>query len=572
MLVMTSMTEYGKLAKIKKSKQIKTHQSIMKLKYALIALLTVSFFGCDDNTAGLGLGLFPGGDQGIKGQLSTFDVTTESVLAGSIYAKTNIGYVGKFTDPTFGTYKAGFMAGLNCPEGLTFPAVYTVTQSSNGNPSKATGVMVGDESEDNKDVTFIKDSNGKIIGNIHTVEVYMLYNGYFGDSLTACRLSLYELNKKLSTPDAYLTSIDPTSYCNKSTGLLGTKAYTAVDMSIKDSLRNSSSYSPNIRVNLKSQIAERVGGTILKASRDYGKDLYKHFGDSFKGLYVESDYGDGTILYVNQVQMNVVYKCYATDSITGLKLKKKVKEEGDLTYKDSTYYTYRTFLSTREVIQANSLENDENAINDLINNSLNCTYLKTPSGIFTEATLPIDKIESKLLGDTLNAVKLAFSNYNQDSDKKFGMSIPTNVMLIRKQIKDSFFKKNQLHDGISSFLTANSSNQYTFSNITKLINACIAEKNKAIQDLEKGPITITRDDNTTVTVTNLEDWKKESGWDKVLLIPVLLTYDSTTSTNSNIISIQHDLKPGYVRLKGGKKNDQSFNNIKMEVTSTHFDR
>ncbi len=29
----------------------------MKAKYALIALLAITFFGCDDNTGGLGLGM-----------------------------------------------------------------------------------------------------------------------------------------------------------------------------------------------------------------------------------------------------------------------------------------------------------------------------------------------------------------------------------------------------------------------------------------------------------------------------------------------------------------------------------
>ena len=87
----------------------------MKAKYALIALLAITFWGCDDNTAGLGLGMFPGSDQNINGKLSTFDVTTESVHAGEIYAMTNVGYVGKFTDEIFGTYQAGFLAELNCP-------------------------------------------------------------------------------------------------------------------------------------------------------------------------------------------------------------------------------------------------------------------------------------------------------------------------------------------------------------------------------------------------------------------------------------------------------------------------
>ena len=59
----------------------------MKAKYALIALLAITFFGCDDNTGGLGLGMFPGNDQNIKGKLSTFDVTTESVKTGDILRK-----------------------------------------------------------------------------------------------------------------------------------------------------------------------------------------------------------------------------------------------------------------------------------------------------------------------------------------------------------------------------------------------------------------------------------------------------------------------------------------------------
>ena len=48
----------------------------MKAKYALIALLAITFWNCDDNTAGLGLGMFPGSDQNINGKLTTFDVTT----------------------------------------------------------------------------------------------------------------------------------------------------------------------------------------------------------------------------------------------------------------------------------------------------------------------------------------------------------------------------------------------------------------------------------------------------------------------------------------------------------------
>lgn len=267
----------------------------MKTKYALIALLAITFWGCDDNTAGLGLGMFPGSDQNINGKLSTFDVTTESVHAGKIYAMTNVGYVGKFTDETFGTYQAGFLAELNCPSGMTFPGVYDGTALDE--EKKATRVMVGDDNEDNKDVTFIRDDNNKIIGNIHTIELYLWYSSYFGDSLTACRLSVYELSENLDTEHAYYTNINPENYYNHAdpNSLLGTKAYTAVDLSVKDSIRNLSTYVPSVHVSFRDEAAKEIGKEIIRKANELGVNLdNKEFRKIFKGIYVKSDYGDGT--------------------------------------------------------------------------------------------------------------------------------------------------------------------------------------------------------------------------------------------------------------------------------------
>lgn len=523
----------------------------MKAKYALIALLAISFYGCDDNTAGLGLDMFPGNDQNINGKLSTFDVITESIETGNIYAKTNIGYVGKFTDEKFGTYQAGFLTQFNCPDGLTFPEVYKETKDANGNVISATGRMVITKDDDN-DIEIITDDNGNPIGNIRTVELYLIYDSYFGDSLTACRLSVYELGgenkKKLSTENAYYTNIDPTEFYD-SKNILGTKAYTAVDLSAD---RTASDYVPFVRVSFNKDKGNEVGSNILKAARSAGSNFNeKLFRDAFQGIYVNCDYGDGTVLYTYQSQLNVVYKCYATDSITGIKLKMK---DGS---RDSTYYTWRPFLSTKEVIQANQLRNDPTILQSLIKEENN-TYLKSPAGIFTEATLPLNEIETQLDGDTLNAVKLAFTNYNQTSDKKFGMSMPSTVMLIRKSMKDSFFENNKLTDNTSSYLASHSttSNQYVFNNITKLINACINERKAAINELkETGSIKLKDDKGNVIeTLSSIQDWETKTEWDKVVLIPVLVTYDTSNSTTGqpNIIAVQHDLKPGYVRLKDRK--------------------
>ncbi|WP_333697600.1 DUF4270 domain-containing protein [Bacteroides congonensis] len=568
----------------------------MKAKYALIALLAITFFGCDDNTAGLGLGMFPGSDQNINGQLTTYDVTTESVPAGQIYAKSNIGYVGKFTDELFGTYQAGFLAELNCVEGTTFPGAYNYEKNTSfDNKNKPTLTMVGPggNEADKKDITFVTDKKGNIIGNIHTIELYLWYDSYFGDSLTASRLSVYKLGeaaKELDEGNAYYTNIKPEEFYNPK-NLLGTKAYTAVDLSVKDSIRNLSSYVPSVHVSFKEEAAKEIGAKIIRKAYESGANFdRKALKEAFEGIYVKSDYGDGTILYIDQVQMNVVYKCYAIDSISGKILPKKAAvEEGES--KDSTYYGYRMFNSTREVIQANSLDNDQTAMENCISNP-DLTYIKSPAGIFTQVTIPVSEIAEKLQGDTLNAVKLGIPIYNETSEKKFGMTKPRSVLLIRKKYKDTFFEKNQLSDGTTSSLFNYADNslsftQYTFNNITQMINNCLAdgEREAAEKEIHKNgfimvPVTDLKGNITEERATTIEQWEELSDWNKFILIPVLVTKDSSSSnsyygTSANVISIQHDLKPGYVRLKGGSKKGADGkpdpnNVLKLEVVSTNF--
>ena len=245
--------------------------------------------------------------------------------------------------------------------------------------------------------------------------------------------------------------------------------------------------------------------------------------------------------------MDVAFLEHARDSITGAKLH-------TYTGKDSVIYAGRSFTSTREVIQANKLENGTK-IEECIGQK-DCTYLKSPAGIFTEVTLPIEEISNKLGNDTLNAVKLSIPIYNEaTSDKKFGMSVPRSVLLIRKKYKDDFFKNNELSDGIKSSLFDYSSSTtsltaYTFNNITQMVNDCLADKDRG------------------------EDWNK------FVLIPVLVTKDSSSNSyygsSSNVISIQHDLKPGYARLKGGayateaSPEEQDKYKLKLEVVSTSF--
>ena len=52
--------------------------------------------------------------------ITTYELTTNSDLSGPFFAKTSVGYVGKFTDKEFGEYEASFLAQLNSPDGISF--------------------------------------------------------------------------------------------------------------------------------------------------------------------------------------------------------------------------------------------------------------------------------------------------------------------------------------------------------------------------------------------------------------------------------------------------------------------
>ncbi|WP_321332815.1 DUF4270 domain-containing protein [uncultured Bacteroides sp.] len=478
----------------------------MKVKHLWIITLILAFFGCDDNTGNLGLGMLPGSDK-IAVATTTFDVSTQSILAGPVFAKTSSGYVGKFTDPEFGFYESGFLTQLNCTDSLKFPY----------------NVMAGDTA--------------------YVAELVLYYSHYFGDSLNACRMSVYQLNKTLDK-NRY-TDIDPEKYYSKD-NLLGRKAYTAVDLSISDSLRATSDFYPYIRFVLP----KKFGDDIIKKNKENPEFFYNadaFIKNIFKGIYVKSDYGDGTILYIDQVNLNIVFNCHYTDSL-GHFLK---KQDGT----DSLYYGKRTFAATKEVIQANQFTNSDKLQAKV--NEKDWTYIKSPAGIFTEATLPIQEIDNKLSQDTLNVVKLNLVYYAQKKENQFSMSPPDYLLLVREKDMKTFFENNQLPDNVTSFLAqrnTSGTNQYTYSNLSRLITTCVAEKNEAKKKAGSS--------------WNEQQWTESNPlWNKIVVIPVAVNTTQDTSGNVTIASIQNDMKPSYVKLKGGANTK-----LKLEVTYSQFNK
>ena len=127
----------------------------MKIKYLYAWLIAAVLFSCDDSTTGIGDSTISAGDK-INSGVATYNVSTRSILADSVYARTNTAYLGKYTDPQFGEFTADFIAQFNCTDNFTFP---------------------------------------ETIQEITGIQLKLYYTSFFGDSLNAMRMQIDTLNK-----------------------------------------------------------------------------------------------------------------------------------------------------------------------------------------------------------------------------------------------------------------------------------------------------------------------------------------------------------------------------------------
>lgn len=516
----------------------------LAIKSVLLSLLVFSIISCDDTTDTIGWEIMPESDA-IFTDVASFDVKSESIMADSVYARTETGYLGRYSDPEFGYYEASFLAELNCTEDYKFPELYKYDETA----KKATGMMAGD--------------------SCTNIKLVVYYSKWFGDSLTANTLSAYKLNERwLDERNGNgrfyrYTNIDTDKYYNKS-DLLGTKAYTAHDFSVSDDERNGTdsdglaTYYPNVTIELDKEI----GQNILQLNRthpEYFKNAQTFIENVFPGVYLKTSNGDGTILYVDYVALQMQFRFHYLDD-DGVALKKTQTDDFGTIGDDSLYYSAQTlFASSREIIQANKFTNSDK-LKEKIKETEN-TYIKSPAGIFTSLTLPYDEIYAKLANDSLNAAKLSITNYEQVSDYDFSMEAPQHLLLIRKKDMKRFFENNELADSKTTFTTthnATENNKYVFNNIARLITTAIKEKREA-----KAAVGL--------WTSEMENkWVEEN---TLLLVPVeLTTYTDPTTYQTSTIGLQHDLEPTYSKLVGGTatENNRLKNPLKLDITFTRI--
>lgn len=353
---------------------------------ALLGVFTLFFVACDDSNTDIGSSVMPSGDQ-ISVGADTFRIQTENFIAPYMISNQDSFLLGTYYDETFGTTHADVLAQVKHPENFKYRSG-TVADSA---------VLV------------------------------LYYKKFAGDKHSPMHISVYEMNKKtFSFFDALKSNINPDEYCDK-TLFLGSKTTTAVDA-------NKVNDSTSVVIKLDDAFCQRFfngGNTTQIFSSDVA------FRNFFKGLYITTDFGSASMLYITQIDIELHHHyTYKADGVVN---------------KDSTYKVNNViyFRANDEVRQANRfLHPDINTVkNKLDNTSKDINFVSSPANLYTKVKLPLksvyQKISQKNKRLTINSAQIRVDIAEFDTED-LSLPLVNKMMLIKESKVDSFFINKEL--------------------------------------------------------------------------------------------------------------------------------
>lgn len=491
----------------------------MKLKYlTAIAFTAMAIFSCDEDTGTIGDSLTSNSDN-LLVSYSEFNVYTNSFVPDSVYSYNEECYLGKVNDPETGTIvKSNFMFQFNMMENKHLPA----------------------ESE------MAKLDDGKVVADSCVIQLFFDTNNCFGDSLAALKIKVSELDKPIADGIHY-TNFDPakSGYVREN----GIKTYMTFSMHNMNEYDQTSVQFHYIDVKLNQAYTDKDGVTYNNYGTYILRKYYEHpefFKNSYAfihnicpGFYAEVIDGEGFMAKFYDISLRIYYHYKSQTS-------------------SEVYSSFMGASSTQEVLQTITVENDKEGLNRLADDN-SCTYMKTPAGIFTEVTLPVDEIKSTHTSDSLLSASVVFNRINNEFLSDYSFKVPQRVMLIQKDSLNHFFENTRNYNNLYAFYSTLSKNAYSFSNSSDISNLVVRMYNAKQQGLKMDPAWL----------------EKHPNWNKALLIPVqavtasgtTTTTTTTSTTSSTPIALIHEMGMTSTRLVRGT----SENPIKLKVVYAKYD-
>lgn len=374
----------------------------------IIALLT----GCKDDALNAGQDILPADDNVYVG-VDTFGVRSTSFRVDYIYSLPDSVLLGE-SDTPFGTLHAEVLTQLACPIDFHFP------QSA------------------------VFDS----------VLFYVYYSSWYGNGSSPLSISIYELDKAtFDYGTAYTTNIDLNEYWS---GEDSTRVCDEPKVIIAGSPTDSI---------LQSTTNTYMSYFTMKASDKFVDKLFSNtdyssqeaFNQHCKGLYLTTDFGSSTVLYVNEITLTAYYH-YTYQ---------KAGEDTLSTTEDiKAFYANSDVRKVNRITYLNEPTSEISALDDSVN------YIVSPAQYYS-----LIKIPMRIICDTINGningkrpyvnlaqltVEVLYDPNKSSSEKTYAdwAEPAKNMLLIKENSVERFFEKHELpHDTVALLASLSSTTE-----------------------------------------------------------------------------------------------------------------
>jgi len=563
------------------------------LMFVLALCMLISFAACEDTISDVGLSTLPESDV-IHIKTDTLQCGIQTGYRDSVYVRTGYPLLGNITDPEYGSVKAGYLA--------QFYASTKITLNETSNDSVTFDILRTSVPHDLQldPKGLYKSHFDSLVNNtLDSLTLRIYYNTYYGDSLTPMKLSIYALNddaKLEQEPEsAFYSNYDFTKYYNRD-NLLGSKAYTAANRVLSDSVRELSDYLPYIEVRLSDQMRDKFYKLIVQAAiaRDKeGRSSY-NYQDIFaeielmrenflSGVAIQPTFGDGSIIKVYNTAVWFYYRSFHKYAPDGTLLR-NATDTGDSTYVTSHI---KYMAVTPDVVQMSSLDLKDVKKQERIDDP-DCAYITSPQGYYATLDLPVGKAIRRMMDDEQRHDSAYFmngANFSMMCQKPQGALLsttpPQKVMLIEETNMNKIFEESRVPSTkeavIGSYVADSITNQiyyYTFGNLNTLIQGLAsttrngswskksttsslmwAQQIKAVKPLKFMPLmsqeklnSYTEEDyaNDRDAIRTQVQLALDNYTIKMAVLPVEVT---TNSTSGNVLTVSNYILPTAIKVK-----------------------
>lgn len=321
-------------------------------------------------------------------------------------------------DTHFGTIRADLLTQFACPKGFAYP-------------------------------DSVEDAHGKKIFTqltVDSVSLSLYYRNWYGDGYAPLGITVYQMDgQTLSDNDTTLSN-----YCS----LVDSTHIVSSPVVFVPATPNDSSYSteyeayvPTIHIKLSDEFAQRFF-SIKKFTTQ------KEFNELFKGLYICSDFGGSSVLYINDITMTVHY--HFTLPRPGVE--------------DSVIYDTKSFYANNEVRQLNRyLYYEQEKVLEDLKEREDTNYIISPANIYTWLSIDMNSIKNSIDTELNNGNESLYRVYvnraNLTVDVLYSDSLTerprdnwdspaNNMILIKEEELSSFLTENKLPSDTSAIIAS----------------------------------------------------------------------------------------------------------------------